>query len=502
MARTDFLFVLLIFILVLIMRLWTAADKDVLYSYDSGNIVLAVQNYNISEERPHLPGYYLYVQTVRLVNNFTSNSQRSIILLMSIFSALGCSLFYLLLRIYYDKKISIIVTAVIATNPLLWFFGSVTEIYSFDLFFSVLFVLTGRSRKHIFWLSLIFAIGAGIRQSSAVILFPLYIYFWWSYLKQTKTYTVFWLSNLSGAVILFAWFMPMVASTGSFAEYLELYLAQSPIPRVKIEKNILQLLMMGLWIFVPLIFLWVVKVVHKDMLNMSKELKRILLVWIVPAALMFVFVHYTRGYLLIVVAGLALLLAAMSKRSFGRISLISWIVLQCGYFLFMPFTLERADIFYVPERRQISKVEVLADRFLSQNSLTLAHIREMDKMTKVIAAVAKENSQYKYILFDPSVLVNTRTLQATIPKAAFAELNLVRPDSYFLYKDMKQYNFIGRGKLLDSALIVGFKPFIINFASMIDIKKQSGNLVFYFCPNDKNHELRKIYNKYFQKSKN
>lgn len=259
---------------------------------------------------------------------------------------------------------------------------------------------------------------------------------------------------------------------------------------------------MGLWIFVPLIILWIVKIVHKDMLNMPSELKQILWVWIVPAALMFAFVHYARGYLLIVVAGLAFLLAEMSRRSFGRIFLIAWIVLQCGYFLFMPFTLERADIFYVPERRQISKVEVLADRFLSQNSLTLAHIREMDKMTKDIAAVAKENSQYKYILLDPSVLVNARTLQATIPKSVFAELNLVRSDSYFLYKDMKQYNLIGRGKLLDSALIVGFKPFVINFTSMIDIKKQSGNLVFYFCTNDKNYELRKIYNKYFQKSKN
>ena len=144
---------------------------------------------------------------IRFVNFFTSSTHLSVIFIQNFFSASGLALLYLLLNHFNDRKTSLLITIFMATNPLVRFYAGTTEIYSLDLLFSVLLVLVGMSRKYIFILPLIFAVGAGIRQSSALILLHLYFYFWYDFLKITKNYKLFALSNLAGLAVFFIWFI-------------------------------------------------------------------------------------------------------------------------------------------------------------------------------------------------------------------------------------------------------------------------------------------------------
>jgi hypothetical protein len=486
------------------MRIVSNAEPDVLNSTDTGNIVLAVQSYNIAEERPHLPGYFLYVMILRLCNHLTGNTQSSILLLQALFSAFGAGLIFLLLRKFFDRKTSLIVAVLITTNPLVWYFGSISEIYSFDLFFSLLFVLAGTNKRYNCFLPGIFALGIGVRQSSGIILFPLYVYFWWQYIqyiKGTHNYRFLLTVNAAGLLLFLSWFIPMLNSTGGICEYLELMHTNNPVPPTDILRNTLQMLTMSIWFIVPLVLIQIMNIIKKEKNEFQQGLKPIILFWLIPAIITFMFVHYTRGYWLIAIGALSIVFATVSKMRYVKLFLIIWIVIQSGYFLFMPYILDSAEIFYTPKARTVSRSKVFIARFLSQNALTLGHIREQDKMVKsIIEYIKRDRDNYKYILIAPSVPVYTRILQAVCPEHRFAELNRIEQDTWFLYSDLKQTKLTGRLELINNALIIGLKPLTELLGSdLINKKHQVGNLVFYTVCEDKSAELSAIYNKYFQK---
>jgi hypothetical protein len=479
----------------------TSAASDVFHSYDTGNIALAADNYNIAEERPHLPGYFLYVMLIRFVNIFSGSTHTSIILLQVLFSAAGITLLYVFLRDFAERKTALMVTFFIATNPLVRFFGGTTEIYSFDLFFSVLLVLAGTRQKYIYLLPVIFAVGAGIRQRSAQILLPLYIYFWYNYLKATKNYKLFAYSNVIGILIFFTWLAAMLATAGGIQGYIELMKSQNPVPSVSIVKNVAQMITMGLWFIIPLCIIWLVVKIKDSGYKQEKQIKIIINLWLLPAVFMFILVHYTRGYWLIALGGIALWLITLSRTAIARSVLILFTILQTAYFFLMPFKLETAEIFYVPTQRHLNAVEVAYERMLSVNSLTLAHIRYVDRTSRAVFSAGERYKRHKYILLDPSLPIYARALQAgSKERFLFAELNLVRPDGYFLYKDLKQWNLAGRRQLIDSSLIVGIEPFVRNInRDYIKILGRDGQIVFYVARKSKIRELKQIYNKYFQK---
>ncbi|NIU01841.1 MAG: DUF2723 domain-containing protein, partial [Nitrosopumilaceae archaeon] len=117
------------------------------FSYDSGSFALAVQDYDITEWRPHLPGYYLYIQTIRLFQSFTVDTHSAMKWIIILFSSLAMGLLYLILRNWFNNILSVFMVGITLTNPLVWFYGCVTEIYAFDLFFSIGLLLLFYSSK-------------------------------------------------------------------------------------------------------------------------------------------------------------------------------------------------------------------------------------------------------------------------------------------------------------------------------------------------------------------
>jgi hypothetical protein len=280
---------------------------------------------------------------------------------------------------------------------------------------------------------------------------------------------------------------------------LNLVKSQNPVPKIDVIKNVYQMFIMGFWLFFPALLLWLYLKIKKLKFALPDDLKWVMVLWLLPAVLVFVFIHYTRGYWLIAAGGLYVLTAALSQFKAARILIVVLLLFQILYFLFMPYKLNRADIFFVPQQRSISAVETQIDRLLSLNALTLSNIRQGNRM---FAAMKKQISTggYKYFLIDKSVPYYARGLQAEFPSNLFAEINPLRQDGWFLYSDMRQYNLNGRKNMLDSALIVGIVPFVNLIDTNVIIKKhQEAGLVFYKVSDKNSAVLDSIYNKYFQK---
>ena len=72
-----------------------------------------------------------------------------------LYSAAAMGLLFLLLTRWFDTKFSILITLLTMTNPMVWYYGCVTEIYAFDLFFGNSLALPGLSPAGIYFTPLI-----------------------------------------------------------------------------------------------------------------------------------------------------------------------------------------------------------------------------------------------------------------------------------------------------------------------------------------------------------
>ncbi len=504
--KSELLISIAILLLVLALRLLTSAAPNVYHSYDTGNITLAVQDYNIAEERPHLPGYYLHVMIIRLFNFTFHNTHFSMIFLSALYSALGTMLFYKISRKFLNILDSLLLTLLIVTNPLVWFYGSVPEIYSFDFFFSSLLIYLSFNRKFIYLIPAVFALGAGIRQSSVIILLPLYISVFYIYYKETKDLRTLLLSQIIGIACFAAWFLPFISSVGGINTYLYLIRTQNPLPDLGFSKNVLQMLIYLFWLVLPFICVFpFFKTLKFKSKNPRYFLNQFLILFI-PSLLMFTFVHYTRGYWLIAIPSTFLLLGlVMSENKKARF--VIWIitVFQMSYFLFFPYKILSIEQFYSPKARSESQFYTLTSRLMSQNSVSLNHIKALNDFQSDIKTGLDTRSgkrfdfKHTYILLDPTVPVNERALQASFPKYTFAKLNLKKPDAYFIFKDKKQIPMTNRHILLNNSIIIGLDLIEKNISKDIEILFRLNSLIFYKALNDSNNALQNKYDYYFQK---
>jgi hypothetical protein len=416
-------------------------------------------------------------------------------------------LFYKISRKFFKNIDALILTLLLVTNPLVWFYGSVTEIYSFDLFFSSLLIYLCLDKKNIYLIPAVFALGAGIRQSSVIILLPFYISVFYIYYKETKDLrTVIW-SQIVGVVFLLSWLIPFLFTIGGIESYLYLIKTQNPIPDLGFAKNFIQMLIYLFWLVLP--FLFVIPFI-KRVKSISKEGRTLICYFIlifIPSLLIFSFVHYTRGYWLIAISSAFLLLGLIiSEKKSARIGILIVSIFQLSYFLFFPYKILSLEQFYSPKARSESQLSTLASRLMSQNSLSLNHIKALDNFQYDIKTGLETLSgkgldiKHLYILLDPTIPVNERALQASYPEFTFAKLNLKKKDAYFIYKDKSQIPMINRESLLNNSIIIGLDKIEKNISNEIEILFRLNSLIFYKALNDSNNALLNKYEYYFQKA--
>ncbi len=478
---------LIIFFFTLVSRIIFA--ERFFFDSDTVSFALGSISYSLQDTRPHLPGYYLHVKLIGLLNSIIHDVHLTMILLSIAYSLTGALLAYKLLKKILSEEKAFLATILIITNPLVWYYNCTTDIYSFDLFFGALTVLTGLNKRTIYLLPVIFAIGTGIRPSTGILLFPLYIYFWYNLIKQrefNKFMILFY--HLIGLIIFYTWFSPLINSAGGFKGYISLYKVNSPLPNISILQNLFQETSYLFYVLIAPVIILFIAFIREKLLKIPKtyyEKKNLylILIWFLPAFFVFLFFHYSKGYFLICIIPLYAILFLLI-RSDGLINKVSWIliVIQIIFYTLMPYKDSSIESIEAPQYRHQKIFSTWIDRTFSSYLMAASKIRNQDNsicgLNDLIMQYAQDTT--KFIFFDPTVYLYARGMQMQNPKRIYITADLFNDNSYYEYKGINICARQGLTGVIKNSYFVTrkdyYKSYPGNLIPVID--KNSGFVIF------------------------
>ena len=159
----------------LVARLATAASGPT--DWDSAQYTAAVARFDVTHGRPQPPGYWLYVESGRLLHDTGVGTVRSLVLVSALASALAAGLTVVAGRELGGRWVGVCAGILVAASPFAWFSGSIVSTYSFDLVVApLLLILAWRARPHSWHGAaalVALAVVAGFRQSAGAMFLPL-----------------------------------------------------------------------------------------------------------------------------------------------------------------------------------------------------------------------------------------------------------------------------------------------------------------------------------------
>ncbi|MCU1337819.1 MAG: hypothetical protein JWO19_3400 [Bryobacterales bacterium] len=190
-----------------------------LYDIDSVNFALALRRFDPVVHQPHPPGYFLYVRLGMLSNAIFHDANTALVAISILASCGTVAVIYLLASDWFGRAAAIFAGLVFVCSPLAWFHGTVALTYIVEAFFSALigyFCWCVYRRANCFILPAAAALGlaAGFRQSSLVVLAPL---FFFSLRRAPRRLALLGIAVL--VLVLIAWFIPMVHASGGMITY-------------------------------------------------------------------------------------------------------------------------------------------------------------------------------------------------------------------------------------------------------------------------------------------
>jgi hypothetical protein len=208
------------FLLSLLLRLPFVSNA--LVNWDAVQFALATRSFDIARHQPHPPGYILYVGWGRLLTWITGDANTAFVLTSLIAGSLAVAVLYLLGREMLGARSALLAAALFALSPLVWYYSIVALTYAVESLFLLIVAwlcwraLVGGGERQALLASFVLGIAGGVRQSTLVLLIPLWLYATWTCGRR-----VFWLSwAVLGATCL-AWFVPLVWLAGGPLEYLK-----------------------------------------------------------------------------------------------------------------------------------------------------------------------------------------------------------------------------------------------------------------------------------------
>ncbi len=196
-----------------------------LYDLDSVNFALGMERFDTRVHQPHPPGYFLYVCIGRVVNYLIHDPNFSLVLISIAASMATVAMIYTLAEEWFGLRAARIAGILFLFSPLAWFHGTVALTYSVEAAFSALIgYLCWQIHKgdsaFVVPAALALGISAGIRPSSILFLGPLFLFSLWS-VPIKKGLLGIGVLALTGA----AWFVPMIYSSGGFANYFGAFIS-------------------------------------------------------------------------------------------------------------------------------------------------------------------------------------------------------------------------------------------------------------------------------------
>jgi hypothetical protein len=191
-----------------------------LYDIDSVNFALALDRFDPRVYQPHPPGYFLYVQLGTLARSIFHDSNTALVAVSILASCGTVAMIHLLAQAWFGRAAAVFAGIIFVFSPLAWFHGTVALTYIVETFFSALVgylcwcVYRGAAQ---FAIPAAVALGlaTGFRQSSLVVLAPLVIF---SFQHVSRRRAIGGLASL--LLVLAAWFIPMIHSSGGLHAYV------------------------------------------------------------------------------------------------------------------------------------------------------------------------------------------------------------------------------------------------------------------------------------------
>lgn len=183
-----------------------------LFSWDSANYALALARIDIGAHRPHPPGYLGYVLAARALNTVLHDPNLSLVLwnmVATVLSALVLAAFAWQSTDHEEGGMdaAIATVAVFVFSPLLWFYGEVAEIYPSELLVSLLVAYTAwravcGHHRAIHWCAVALAAAVAFKVTAAILMLPAAAYAWTRAPATARRRSILLLGTLGGAVSL------------------------------------------------------------------------------------------------------------------------------------------------------------------------------------------------------------------------------------------------------------------------------------------------------------
>ncbi len=297
--------------------------SNALVNWDAVQFALATRSFDIARHQPHPPGYILYVGWGRLLTWITGDANAAFVLTSLLAGSLAVALLYLLGREMLGARAAFLAAVLFALSPLLWYYSIVALTYAVESLFLLVVAwlcwrsLAGGGERLVLAAAVMLGLAGGVRQSTLVLLLPLWLYAAWSSGKRAC-----WRGCAVLALTCVAWLAPLVWLAGGPLEYLANGLSllgfvgsktsvfSGGLPAVlgnlaQVGGGLLVGLNLGLLLFGFALWRRGVRPAR-----LSRRHWAVLGLWAGPALAVFVFGHIGQvGYLLLVLPALCLLLS-------------------------------------------------------------------------------------------------------------------------------------------------------------------------------------------------
>jgi hypothetical protein len=288
---------------------------------------------DLRDQRPHPPGYILYVASANAAHAAGLDSNAALVLVSALASAIGAALLFLMARRRVGEGIALVAALAYAANPLVWQYSEIAYPYtvlglgSIGIAWSCVSA-RGRGLRPAIAASMVFAIAGGFRQDLLLLLFPLWL---WCIAPLGRRRAA--IAAVSAALICLVWLVPTVALSGGLGEYFGALRGQAAYVRdaysvvaqgwPALVANVdatSYAVGWGLLAVAPLAFASTVAITRRAWRERSTGVLGFALLWSFPALALYVVLHIGDwGYVLSALPGLYLLGAHALAKLAGEI---------------------------------------------------------------------------------------------------------------------------------------------------------------------------------------
>jgi hypothetical protein len=190
--------------------------------WDSIQLTLGVDHFDVTGGSPHPPGYWLYVFLGRVVTWLTPlPADAALSVLAAAAAGATVALTYVLGRHIGGPRLGVMAAAFLASSPFLLFYGATVSTYTFDALVAVALILLAVGAAPRSWhgwaAAGVLGLGAGLRQTTLLILGPLVVV---AAVASVRTVRTALAVAGAGALGLLVWFVPMlVEQPGGWSRY-------------------------------------------------------------------------------------------------------------------------------------------------------------------------------------------------------------------------------------------------------------------------------------------